>query len=46
MKNRGGKHELALKLNMNKAYDWVEWDFLEEIMRRMGFEESGCFNGH
>ncbi|CAM8966334.1 unnamed protein product [Rhodiola kirilowii] len=29
----------SLKLDMTKAYDRVEWDFLEEIQRRMGFPE-------
>lgn len=43
MKKRGGEHELALKFDMNKAYDWVEWDFFKKTIRRMGFEEFGFF---
>lgn len=27
----------AIKLDMSKAYNWVEWDFLKKIMERMGF---------
>ena len=30
---------MALKLNMNKAYDQVEWDLLESLMWRIGFNE-------
>ncbi|CAB4263104.1 unnamed protein product [Prunus armeniaca] len=30
---------MGIKLDMNKAYDKVERDFLEEVMRRMGFVE-------
>ena len=30
---------MALKLNMSKVYDRVKWDFLESLMRRMGFNE-------
>ena len=30
---------MTLKLDMRKAYDMVEWSFLGELMRRMGFTE-------
>lgn len=31
---------IALKLDMSKAYNWVEWSFLENIMRKLGFNEK------
>jgi hypothetical protein len=36
---KGKKSFMVIKLDMSKAYDRVEWKFLEEVMRSLGFKE-------
>ncbi|RYR51488.1 hypothetical protein Ahy_A06g026507 isoform A [Arachis hypogaea] len=38
-KGRNGSQDMAVKLDMNKAYDRVEWDFLERVITAFGFHE-------
>ena len=44
-KKSGKDGFMAVKLDMSKAYNRVEWEFIERVMRRMGFHEKwvgGC----
>lgn len=39
-KRYGGR--MVMKLDMLKAYDRVEWNFLLKVLRKLGFSEKWC----
>ncbi|XP_016192574.1 uncharacterized protein LOC107633463 [Arachis ipaensis] len=39
-KGNNGSNDIAIKLDMNKAYDRLEWNFLQRVMEKFGFSRE------
>lgn len=40
MKKKMGRQGLmAIKIDLEKSYDRIKWNFLEEVLRKIGFED-------
>lgn len=37
---KGGPKRVAFKIDIQKAYDTVSWDFMEKILKQFGFHET------
>jgi len=37
IKSKGKNYDAALKLDISKAYDRIDWDYLRDIMIKMGY---------
>jgi len=39
-KRKGKMGEVALKIDISKAYDRVDWNYVKSVTRRMGFHDK------
>lgn len=39
-RQKGQTENMAIKLDISKAYDKLEWYFIETMMRKLGFNET------